>query len=205
MPKNTTRVWIAYNGEVYNHERLRPALIEQGYRFRSRSDTETILRMYEARGLDFVHDLEGDFAIAIWDANEQRLVLARDRVGVKPLYYATGGGRLIFASEIKAILEHPQVTRDIDEEALYHYLTFLTTPAPLTLFAGIHKLPAGCLLTCDARGEIKVTRYWDAIQPQADAALLADEEAASAHLLGLLNESVEKRMMSDVPFGVFLS
>ncbi|MFL6215280.1 MAG: asparagine synthase (glutamine-hydrolyzing) [Blastocatellia bacterium] len=205
MPNDDGRVWIAYNGEVYNHERLRPALIEQGYRFRSRTDTETILRLYEARGLDFVHDLEGDFAIAIWDANENRLVLARDRVGVKPLYYAIVGGRLIFASEIKAILEHPAVSRDIDEGALYHYLTFLTTPAPMTLFAGIQKLPAGCMLTCDARGDIKVTRYWDAIVPQADAALLADEEATSAHLLGLLNESIEKRMMSDVPFGVFLS
>jgi asparagine synthase (glutamine-hydrolysing) len=205
MPNDDARVWIAYNGEVYNHERLRPTLVEQGYRFRSRTDTETILRMYEARGLDFVQHLDGDFAIAIWDANENRLVLARDRVGVKPLYYAANGGRLIFASEIKAILEHPAVSRDIDEEALYHYLTFLTTPAPMTLFAGIQKLPAGCLLTCDARGEIRVTRYWDAIVPQAEAALLADEEQVSAHLLGLLNQSIEKRMMSDVPFGVFLS
>jgi asparagine synthase (glutamine-hydrolysing) len=205
MANDDGRVWIAYNGEVYNHERLRPALIEQGYRFRSRSDTETILRLYEAVGLDFIHHLEGDFAIAIWDANAQRLVLARDRVGVKPLYYATGGGRLLFASEIKAILEHPTVTRDIDEEALYHYLTFLTTPAPMTLFAGIQKLPAGCMLTCDARGEIKITRYWDAIVPQADAALLADENAVSAQLLDLLNQSIEKRMMSDVPLGVFLS
>jgi asparagine synthase (glutamine-hydrolysing) len=205
MPNEDGRVWIAYNGEVYNHERLRPALIEQGYGFRSRTDTETILHLYEARSLDFLHDLEGDFAIAIWDANEKRLVLARDRIGVKPLYYAVAGGRLIFASEIKAILEHPAMTRDIDEEALYHYLTFLTTPAPMTLFAGIRKLPAGCMLTCDARGVINITRYWDAIVPQADAALLADEQAVSAQLLRLLNESIEKRMMSDVPFGVFLS
>ncbi|MFL6273864.1 MAG: asparagine synthase (glutamine-hydrolyzing) [Blastocatellia bacterium] len=205
MPNEDRRVWIAYNGEVYNHERLRPPLVAQGHTFRSRTDTETILHLYEARGLDFVHDLEGDFAIAIWDANAQRLLLARDRVGVKPLYYTQANGRLIFASEIKAILEHPAVTRDLDEEALYHYLTFLTTPAPRTLFAGIRKLPAGCMLTCDAHGEVKVTRYWDAIVPQADAALVADEEALSARLLGLLNDAVEKRMMSDVPFGVFLS
>lgn len=205
MPNEDGRVWIAYNGEVYNHERLRPTLMAAGHVFRSRTDTEAILHLYEARGLDFVHDLEGDFAIAIWDANLNRLVLARDRIGVKPLYYAALGGRLLFASEIKAILEHPSVSRDIDEEALYHYLTFLTTPAPLTLFAGIRKLPAGCLLTCDAHGHIDITRYWDAIVPPADAALLADEEAVSAQLLGLLNESIEKRMMSDVPFGVFLS
>jgi asparagine synthase (glutamine-hydrolysing) len=205
MPNEDGRVWIAYNGEIYNHERLRPALVAQGHGFRSRTDTETILHLYEARGLDFVHDLEGDFAIAIWDANEKRLVLARDRIGVKPLYYAIAGGRLIFASEIKAILEHPAMTRDVDEAALYHYLTFLTTPAPMTLFAGINKLPAGCMLTCDGRGVINITRYWDAIVPRADAALLADEQAVSAELLRLLNESIEKRMMSDVPFGVFLS
>jgi asparagine synthase (glutamine-hydrolysing) len=205
MANEDGRVWIAYNGEVYNHERLRPALVSQGHTFRSRSDTETILHSYEARGLDFVHDLEGDFAIAIWDANEKRLVLARDRVGVKPLYYAAVGGRLIFASEIKAILEHPAVTRDLDEEALYHYLTFLATPAPMTLFAGIRKLPAGCMLTADARGVINITRYWDAIAPPADAARFADERAVSAELLRLLNEAIEKRMMSDVPFGVFLS
>ncbi|HKQ09032.1 MAG TPA: asparagine synthase (glutamine-hydrolyzing) [Blastocatellia bacterium] len=205
MANEDGRVWIAYNGEVYNHERLRPRLVAQGHTFRSRTDTETILHLYEARGLDFVHALEGDFAIAIWDANAQRLLLARDRVGVKPLYYTRAGGRLIFASEIKAILEHPAVTRDLDEEALYHYLTFLTTPAPLTLFAGIRKLPAGCMLTCDARGEVEVTRYWDAIVPRAEASLIADEEAVSARLLGLLNDAVEKRMMSDVPFGVFLS
>src|ERR1700742_4568746 len=205
MPNEDGRVWSAYNGEDYNHERLRPGLIAQAHLFRSQGDTEAVLHLYEARGLDFVQELEGDFAIALWDANEQRLVLARDRVGVKPLYYAVADGRLLFASEIKAILEHQAVTRDIDEAALYHYLTFLTTPAPMTLFAGIRKLPAGCILTCDARGTINVTRYWDAIVPAADAAMLADEQAVSERLLGLLNESIEKRMMSDVPFGVFLS
>lgn len=205
MPNEDGRIWITFNGEIYNHETLRPGLIERGHRYRSRSDTETIIHLYEERGLDFVDDLEGDFAIALWDETKQRLILARDRIGVKPLYYTITNGRLIFASEIKAILQHPSVTRDIDEEALYHYLTFLTTPAPMTLFAGIRKLPAGCLLTCDARGEVKITRYWDAIVPPMDAALLADEEALKEELLRLLDESIEKRMMSDVPFGVFLS
>ena len=113
--------------------------------------------------MDFVNELEGDFAIGIWDESARRLVLARDRIGVKPLYYTIASGRLIFASEIKAILEHPSVSRDIDEQSLYHYLSFLTTPAPDTLFAGIKKLPAGCLLACDRVGEVKITRYWDAI------------------------------------------
>src|SRR4029077_1590603 len=134
----------------------------------------------------------------------RRIVLARDRVGIKPLYYTLTGGRLIFASEIKAILEHPSVSRDVDEEALYHYLTFLTTPAPQTLFAGIQKLPAGCLLTCDARGDVKITRYWDAISARLDPAL-EEEQLIAEELRRLLSESIAKRMMSDVPFGVFLS
>ena len=113
--------------------------------------------------MDFVHHLEGDFAIALWDEQARQITLARDRIGVKPLYYTVAAGRLIFASEIKAILEHPHVMRDIDEQALYHYLTFLTSPAPQTLFAGIKKITAGCLLTCDSDCEIKITRYWDAI------------------------------------------
>jgi asparagine synthase (glutamine-hydrolysing) len=205
MPNEDGRVWITFNGEIYNHERLRPGLIERGHRYRSRADTETIIHLYEERGLDFVQELEGDFAIALWDENARRIVLARDRIGVKPLYYTIAGGRLIFASEIKAILEHPSVSRDIDEEALYHYMTFLTTPAPMTLFAGIRKLPAGCLMTCDARGDIKLTRYWDAIVTEPDSALINDEQAMTDKLRSLLTESIEKRMMSDVPFGVFLS
>lgn len=205
MPNEDGRVWITFNGEIYNHERLRTSLIEQGHRYRSRADTETVIHLYEERGLDFVQELDGDFAIALWDSVAQRIVLARDRIGVKPLYYSIAGGRLIFASEIKAILQHPSISRDIDEEALYHYLTFLTTPAPMTLFAGIRKLPAGCLLTCDARGEVKVTRYWDAIVTAPASDLIADEQTAAQELRRLLTESIEKRMMSDVPFGVFLS
>lgn len=204
MPNEDGRVWITFNGEIYNHESLRPALEAKGHHYRSRTDTETIIHLYEERGLDFVQEIEGDFAIALWDENTKRLVLARDRIGVKPLYYTVSDGRLIFASEIKAILEHPSVSRDVDEEALYHYLTFLTTPAPQTLFAGIQKLPAGCLLTCDAKGDVKLTRYWDAISPRLDPAL-NDERAIGEELLRLLSDSIEKRMMSDVPFGVFLS
>jgi asparagine synthase (glutamine-hydrolysing) len=206
MSNEDGRVWITFNGEIYNHESLRPELEARGHRYRSRTDTETIVHLYEERGLDFVHELEGDFAIGLWDQSARRLVLVRDRIGVKPLYYRLDGGRLIFASEIKAILEHPSVTRDIDEQALYHYLSFLTTPVPQTLFAGINKLPAGCMLTCDASGEVKITRYWDAVAatPGCDARGMSEKEAAD-EVLRLLTDSIRKRMMSDVPFGVFLS
>lgn len=206
MSNEDGRVWITFNGEIYNHESLRPALEAKGHRYRSRTDTETIVHLYEERGLDFVHELEGDFAIGLWDQAARRIVLARDRIGVKPLYYTIAGGRLIFASEIKAILEHPSVTRDIDEKALYHYLSFLTTPAPQTLFAGINKLPAGCMLTCDASGEVKITRYWDAVsaRPANNAREMTEKEVAD-ETLRLLTDSIAKRMMSDVPFGVFLS
>lgn len=206
MSNEDGRVWITFNGEIYNHESLRPELETKGHRYRSRTDTETIVHLYEERGLDFVHELEGDFAIGLWDRSARRLVLARDRIGVKPLYYTVAGGRVIFASEIKAILEHPSVTRDIDEQALYHYLSFLTTPAPQTLFAGINKLPAGCMLTCDASGEVKITRYWDAVSasPDNDAHKMTEQEVAD-ETLRLLTDSIGKRMMSDVPFGVFLS
>src|SRR2546423_1603127 len=193
MPNEGETVWITFNGEIYNHQKLRKELINKGHLYRSRTDTETIIHLYEERGLDFVQDLEGDFAIGLWDENASCLVLARDRIGVKPLYYTIGSGRLLFASEIKAILAHPSVSRDIDEEALYHYLTFLTTPAPQTLFAGIQKLPAGCLLTCDARGEVKVTRYWDAISRRLDPAL-KDEVVIAEEVRRLLSESIAKRM-----------
>src|SRR5262249_49196699 len=137
------------------------------------------------------------------DDSKRTLILVRDRVGKKPLYYRVAGGRLIFASEIKAILAHPDVTRDIDEEALYHYLTFLATPAPSTLFAGIRKLPPGCILTCNERGDLRITRYWDPIVPSGRFEMT--EEECAEEVVRLLGESVGKRMMSDVPFGVFLS
>ena len=203
MPNENDSIWITFNGEIYNHQKLRENLINAGHQYRSRTDTETILHLYEERGLDFVHDIEGDFAIALWDANLRRLVLARDRVGVKPLYYTNQNGRLLFASEIKAILAHPNITAEVDEQSLYHYLTFLTTPAPQTMFAGISKLPAGCLLVCNEHGDVTVTRYWDAIVTETIGDLT--EEDAERETLRLLRDSIEMRMMSDVPFGVFLS
>jgi asparagine synthase (glutamine-hydrolysing) len=205
MSNEDGRIWLTFNGEIYNHAELRPALEEKGHLYRSRTDTETIIHLYEEKGLSFVEELDGDFAIGLWDEDARRIVLARDRVGVKPLYYSLSGGRLIFASEIKAILEHPAISPDIDETSLYHYLTFMTTPPPQTLFAGIQKLPAGCMLTCDARGDVKIKRYWDAIPRNVESNDDNGEPATAYELRRLLRQSIEKRMMSDVPFGVFLS
>ncbi len=197
------RTWLVFNGEIYNHAQLRAGLEERGHKYSSRTDSETILHLYEERGLDFVHDIEGDYAIAIWDDEESRLVLVRDRIGVKPLYYSFKNGRLIFASEIKSILQHPSITPEIDELSLYHYLTFLTTPAPNTLFKDIHKLPAGHMLILGRDGQLNVQQYWDALPPPKE--LQRTEEEHRAEILRLLRDSIRKRMMSDVPFGVFLS
>jgi asparagine synthase (glutamine-hydrolysing) len=198
----TDRVWLVFNGEVYNHASLRQGLEKRGHAYASRTDSETIIHLYEERGLDFVHDLEGDYAIALWDADRERLVLARDRAGVKPLYYYHENGRFIFGSEIKAILQHPAVTAEINEEALYHYLTFVTTPPPQTLFRDIRKIPAGHLLVVERNGEVKLTQYWDALP--ASAPPLSEVEHQK-NILNLLRDSIRKRMMADVPFGVFLS
>lgn len=199
----TDQVWLAFNGEIYNHASLREGLEHQGHHYKSRTDSETILHLYEERGLDFVHDLEGDYGIAIWDAAREHLVLVRDRIGVKPLYYYHRDGRFIFASEIKAILQHPEVTADVDEQALFHYLTFLTTPAPQTLFKDIQKLPAGHILVAKRDGTIKIAQYWDALPPLATVERTDEEH--KTEILRLLRSSITKRMMSDVPFGVFLS
>ncbi|HEX8351553.1 MAG TPA: asparagine synthase (glutamine-hydrolyzing) [Pyrinomonadaceae bacterium] len=200
-------VWLVFNGEIYNHAELREGLERRGHTYRSRTDSETIIHLYEERGLDFVKELEGDFAVALWDEGRGRLVLARDRVGVKPLYFRHAGGRLLFASEIKAILAHPSVTAELDEESLYHYLSFLTTPAPRTLFRGVGKIPAGHMLVCGRGGDVETIRYWDALPPEApsNGARAAGEEEHRAEILRLLRESIKKRMMADVPFGVFLS
>jgi asparagine synthase (glutamine-hydrolysing) len=199
----TDRVWLVFNGEIYNHADLRKELEHRGHVYASRTDSETIIHLYEERGLDFVNELEGDYAIALWDADRERLVLARDRAGVKPLYFHHQHGRFLFASEIKAILQHPAVTAEVNEEGLYHYLTFVTTPAPQTLFRDVQKLPAGHRLVINRTGEIQTGPYWDAL-PASPAESLS-ESAHQQNILNLLRDSIRKRMMADVPFGVFLS
>jgi asparagine synthase (glutamine-hydrolysing) len=199
------RVWLVFNGEIYNHASLREGLEERGHVYASRTDTETILHLYEERGLDFVHEIEGDYAIALWDSEREQLVLVRDRIGVKPLYFYHREGRFIFASEIKAILQHPSVTPEVDEESLYHYLTFLTTPAPRTLFEHIQKIPAGHMLIIRRDGSLDLRQYWDALPPAQSETVPRSEEEHKTEILGRLRASITKRMMSDVPFGVFLS
>ncbi len=198
------RTWLVFNGEIYNHADLRKQLEARGHVYHSQTDSETILHLYEERGLDFVNEIEGDFGIALWDAEREQLVIARDRIGVKPLYFFHAHGRFIFASEIKAILKHPAVTPELNEESLYHYLTFLTTPAPHTLFRSIQKLPAGHLLVVKRDGSIDLRQYWDAL-PHSPTNNNRSEAEHSDEVLRLLRESIRKRMMSDVPFGVFLS
>ncbi len=196
-------ILLVFNGEIYNHADLRLGLEQRGHKYHSKTDSETIIHLYEERGPDFVNEIEGDFGIAIWDGEQERLSLYRDRLGVKPLYYLVRDGRVVFASEIKAILAHPDVAPDINEGALSDYLTFLTTPAPDTLFAGIRKLPAGHRLTIDRRGNVAIDQYWDAL-PRSGQPIRTEAEHCG-EILRLLRASIKKRMMADVPFGVFLS
>jgi asparagine synthase (glutamine-hydrolysing) len=199
-------VWIAYNGEVYNYADYHEELIASGHVLRSHSDTEVILHLYEEYGPDALHKLRGMFAFAIWDAPRRELFLARDRIGIKPLYYTFTGGYFIFASEIKAILEHPTVPRAVDEEAFYHFLSFLTVPSPATLFAGIRKLPPGhrAQLSANGNGTLSIEEYWDVFDAVERHADWRAEDYCEA-LLEKLRESIRLRMVSDVPFGVFLS
>src|SRR5882762_2082024 len=167
-------VWVSFNGEVYNHGALRMELLAHGHRFRTdHSDTEVIVHGYEEWGIDgLAQRIEGDYGIGLWDSKLRKLHLLRDRIGVKPVYFSLQRpGRVVFASEIKAIVADPAAQADIDPVAMYHYLTFLTTPAPLTMFAGIYKLPAGFYLTFSERGLERVTRYWDALPRQDDSAV----------------------------------
>src|SRR5579875_644427 len=206
MANEDETVWISYNGEVYNHGALRAELERRGHRFRSRTDTEAVLHLYEDEGPDCVTRLEGMFALAIWDARRRELFLARDRLGVKPLYYALCGSGLVFASEIRALLEHPGVPRDLDEAAFIDYLTFGFAPGTATMYRGVCRLaPAEWMLV---RHDGSVTRsvYWSPFsEPVAADVRQMSEEALVTRLRDLLRESIRKRMMSDVPFGLFLS
>ncbi len=206
MANEDGSVWLVFNGEIYNHGDHRPSLEARGHTYRSHADSEAIVHLYEEYGPDCVHHLRGMFAFALWDARRRRLLLARDRVGVKPLYYTSAPGHLLFASEIKALLAHPLVTPRLDDDALALYLTFAATPAPRTLFEGVRKLAAGHRLLVDAdTGTQTLERYWE---PRPDPGLrgrrLSPEEYVE-RLEQAVRESIRLRMMSDVPYGAFLS
>jgi asparagine synthase (glutamine-hydrolysing) len=198
-------VWITFNGEIYNHAEIRPELEGLGHRFKTdHSDTEVIIHAYEQWGIDCLERFRGMFALALWDGRESILWLVRDRIGIKPLYYSIHNGRITFASEIKALLQEPQQKRAVNEEGLYHYLSFLTTPAPQTLFEGIKKLPCGTWLRISEDGKVKEHRYWD-VWDHTTPLINASEDEISAMLLDELRTAVKLRKVSDVPVGVFLS
>jgi len=205
MTNEDGTVHIVFNGEIYNFQELRPGLEKKGHVFRSHTDTEVIIHLYEEMGPDCVRLLDGMYGFAIWDQRKQTWLVVRDRLGVKPLYYTQQQGMLIFASEIKALLAHPLISADLNPEAMAQYLTFKTTPAPNTMFAGIQKLPPGHFLTSDRDGNCKVHCYWDAASPSSPLPARFDEHQAVKDVRDLFQKAVAKRMVADVPVGAFLS
>ncbi|MFZ0802848.1 MAG: asparagine synthase (glutamine-hydrolyzing) [Terriglobales bacterium] len=196
-------LWIVYNGEIYNHQQLRKELESHGHRYRTKSDTETIVHLYEEYGSECVQRLRGMFAFAIWNRRTRRLFIARDRLGIKPLYYRLEGGTLLFGSEIKAILKYPEVKPEFNPGVLAEYLAFGYIAGPETMFSGIRKLLPGHTLEIGETGEMKISQYWDLTTPRD-----ANEHSRDYYVNGyrdLLEESVASHLMSDVPLGVFLS
>ena len=205
IPNEDGSIWIVFNGEIYNYRELRDELIQRGHAFRTNTDTETIIHLYEEEGEKCVRRLRGMFAFAIFDKRNQKLFIARDRVGVKPLHYALAGSRLVFGSEIKSLLSHPDVPRAVNLEAISDFLSFSYVPDPHTAFRGIRKLPPGHTLTF--KDGMLVTRcYWDFSYPERESGGEEhDQEYYTERLRELLAESVRIRLMSDVPLGAFLS
>ena len=195
-------LWITFNGEIYNYRELREILERGGRRFRTQSDTEVILQMYEEYGPACVKHLRGMFAFALWDRKNESLMLARDRIGKKPLLYATLKDKLIFASEMQSLLQHPEIPKRIRPHAIDLYLALQYIPSPWTIFQDVHKLPPAHILLC-RNGKIRVEKYWDL--PLGRSPLRLDFHQAQEALLEKLKESVRLRLISDVPLGAFLS
>ena len=195
-------VCLVFNGEIYNFQELRPELIAKGHIFRGRSDSEVILHAYEEYGIDCVHRLRGMFAFAIYDLKKRTLFIARDRIGIKPLYYYHKNGKLLFASEIKAILQDKSLQREVNDQAVYDYLGFEFVPAPQTMFRDINKLPSGHYLFMQD-GVVEIKEYWD-LRMATSPTTLSFPEAVERQK-ELLNEAVKSHLISDVPLGVFLS
>jgi asparagine synthase (glutamine-hydrolysing) len=206
MSNEDGQIQVVFNGEIYNHAEIRTEIEKLNkYHWKTdHSDTEVIVHAFEEWGIDCVHKFRGMFAIAIWDSRECALWLVRDRIGVKPLYYSMRSDRVVFASEIKALLQDPDQPRAVHEEAFFHYLSFLTTPAPQTLFDGINKLSPASWICIKSNGEIKESRYWDVLD-HTKPLLTQSEEEISELILDELRTSVRLRKVSDVPVGVFLS
>ena len=208
MANEDETVWIIFNGEIYNFQELREQLIAAGHHFKSKTDTETIIHGYEQWGEDVIGRLHGMFALAIWDAKQRRLLLARDRIGKKPLFYYCDGSRFLFGSEIKSLLASRETPVQPDWEALHDYLTYLYFPPPRTAFAGICKLPPATLMTVQVCPDGRLVQhqktFWDPIE-SAGASKEISLSDAIERTRELINEAVRCRLVSDVPLGVFLS
>src|SRR4051812_22983232 len=194
--------WIVFNGEIYNYKELREQLEKLGHTFYTNSDTEAIIHAYDQYGADCPKHLRGMFAFAIWDTRTEELFLARDRVGKKPLLYSLVNNQLIFGSEFSALLQHPDISRDVAPEAIHYYLSFMCVPAPLTAYRAIKKLEPGHSLKFARTGEIKIERYW---QPEFSPKVKVSEEEAGHRAVEILRDAVRVRLMSEVPLGAFLS
>jgi len=211
MPNEDGTMRVIFNGEIYNFRELRHGLAARGHRFRSNADTEVIIHLYEERGPAFVDEIDGMFAIAIWDEREGRIVLARDRAGKKPLFYYLDADRMVFGSEIKAILAHPGVPADIDSTALASFFTYGYVPHPATLYRGIRHVNPASVVVIGADGRVSERRYWRLLYPDQSARSPAskgantDPAAARARVRQLVTDAVARRLVSDVPLGAFLS
>ncbi|MHB8276127.1 MAG: asparagine synthase (glutamine-hydrolyzing) [Candidatus Humimicrobiaceae bacterium] len=205
MSNEDNSIFIVFNGEIYNHFELKPELERLGHKFKTdHSDTEVIVHSFEEWGIDCIRKFRGMFAFAIWDDNKKELYLVRDRIGIKPVYYTKKDGRIIFASEIKSILVDPKIKREVNSEGFYHFLSFLATPAPQTMFKDIYKLPAGCYLKIFKNGRSEITKYWDVFD-YTEPLIGVSESEITDRIISELRISVKYRKISDVPVGVFLS
>lgn len=197
-------VWVTFNGEIFNYIELRRDLEGLGHRFYTQTDTEVIVHLYEEHGLDFVRQLNGQFAIGLWDARRRRLVLVRDRTGIRPLFYTTVGGRLLFASEVKALFTQPDVPRRLNVAALGQVFTYWSALPPATIFEGIHALAPGHLMVAE-RATVEITKYWDWDFPEHPIVPARSAEDYAEELRALLIDSVRLQLRSDVPVGAYLS
>jgi asparagine synthase (glutamine-hydrolysing) len=203
MSNEDGSIWLTYNGEVFNFLDLRPELGKKGHRFRSNTDTEVLIHLYEERGLDFLNAMNGMFALALWDASEERLILARDPFGIKPLYYMPlSGGGIAFASEVKSFIAAGLLEPRIDSEALHDYLNFLWVPSPKTMFEGVFKLPPGHMLIW-RDGKYVMKEYWSGVPPREQRR--RREGDLIEELREQLLAAVKRHLVSDVPLGFFLS
>lgn len=201
ISNETQDIWTVFNGEIYNYKKIQQELINRGHKFETNSDTETIVHAYEEYGLNFVKKLRGMFSIAIWDYRQKKIILIRDRIGIKPLYYWIKDNKLLFASELKALVECDQIKLVINKNAINDYLSFLYVPPPKTIFENIYKLLPGEMLIFNQDGKYETQTYWDIKFSKEHKT----EEEYTKKLRELLEESINLRMVSDVPVGVLLS